>query len=131
MNRAIQPRTNGMFVVPPDYDRTPSEKKVLNNYILDYAITRVIQEIFVAPSAPHDWSTWAANNPIEAPKFFSCPYSRVASTVLGYLEFGNMEQQGAGQYVNGFFLSSEAINKQAMENSSVNQIDQDKRDQDK
>lgn len=131
MNRAIQPRTNGMFVVPSDYDRTPSEKKVLNDYILDYAVTRVIQEIFEAPSFPHDWSTWAANNPIEAPKFFSPPYSRVASTVLGYHAFNNTEQPGGGQYANGFFLSSEAIDEQATENSSVNRIDQDDRDQDK
>jgi hypothetical protein len=114
-----------MYVVPPDYDCTAHEMQPLDSYLLDVAVVNVIQHIFVPPHHPHNWSTWAVDNPEEASRFFSRPYCKPAIVLLGYSNYNNMDESRGGQFSSGFFLSSEETNQEGEANNCVNRIDQE------
>jgi hypothetical protein len=111
-----------MYLVPSDYDRTPSEMKPLDDYILDVPVVIVIQYIFELPFPPHEWPTWAKNNLEEAPRFFSRPYCKAAARMLGYADSATKDQKG-GEYAPRFFLSSKECINESAPNKPVNCID--------
>ena len=117
MNRTLHPRASSEYIVPSDYDLTPMEMQSLDYYIKDSHVMAIIKHVMEEPVAPHDWSDWAANNPDEAPWFFSTPYPQVAIQVLGYSNNDNN-----GQYALGFSLPIEDGFRAPEKNDAINYI---------
>ena len=67
MNRKLHPRVSSEYIVPSDYDLTPTEMQSLDYYVKDSHVVAIIKHVTEEPVALHDWSDWAANNPDEAP----------------------------------------------------------------
>ena len=69
------------YVVPKDFDRTPSLRQLrkLDDHLCAKQVVRIIKESFESVSA-----TWATDNPELAKTFFSRPYPDEAVRVLGY-----------------------------------------------
>lgn len=78
----------GRFVVPADFDRTPTPRLSADNYMISADIVKLIKTIYIAPTSGTDtdwtqWFDWIGAN--EAKKFFAGPqYPVIASMQLGY-----------------------------------------------
>jgi hypothetical protein len=80
------PANNGIwnhFIVADNYDQTPgTETKTLDHYLLDEDIVGLIKTCFDMEN--DDWSSWGAQDPTTAQKYFSEPHSSTAKMELGY-----------------------------------------------
>ena len=70
------------FVVPPNYDRTPSIKNLrkLDYHLVPGHVINIIHHMYNNVTA-----TWANENPIAAEMYFSRPYPEEAIRILGYV----------------------------------------------
>ena len=117
MNRTTHPGVSNAYIVPPDFDLTPMERRSLDYYIKDSDVVSVVKHIMTKPVYPHDWSDWAVNNPVEAPLFFSRPYPVVAVHLLGY----NNNDTNT-QYAPGFNPPDDDVFRGQKENDGNNDI---------
>ena len=127
MNRTTHPSVSNAYVVPPDFDLTPTEMRSLDYYIKDSDVVLVVKHVMTTPVYPHDWSDWAVNNPVEALLFFSRPYPVVAVHLLGYNNNDTNTQYAPGfnppdEDAPGFNLPDEDVFRGPEENDGNNDI---------
>lgn len=130
MNRTLNPNALNAYIVPPDYDRTPTEMRSLNHYIKDGDVVSIVKQVMMKPVPPHDWSDWAANNPVEAPLFFARPYPAHAIQCLGYLNNDSDTESAPGlnahdshsQYAPGFNPPVDDRINDSEDNGAINYI---------
>jgi hypothetical protein len=71
------------FVVADNYDQTPeTDTKTLDHYLLDEDIVAFIKTCFDVEN--DNWTSWGAQDPTTAQKYFSEPHSSTAKMELGY-----------------------------------------------